>query len=105
MVEVLDFRSKIVEMTGGREAVLAEAEQMLGSTHPITRAGDASRIPRKDVQKHVVETILAASKNLVRASLAELIVKHSMAIENEFILFEGEIPDSPGDRDDWVEAL
>ena len=88
MTEVFKFRDRLLEMVEGKQHVMARAERLLGTTHAITQAGDASKIPRADVQRHVIETVVEAAHQIVAEPLSVLIDAHSAAVEEEFALLE-----------------
>jgi hypothetical protein len=99
MPEPLKFLDRIPAMTGGKEAVLAKARELV-ETIP-----DAAQ-PAKAKQKWAVSLITQAIKEQLRDPLEKLFDAHVAAIENEYILLEGDPPeDSGADADAWNAGL
>jgi predicted transcriptional regulator len=94
----LKFLEQIPAMTGGREAIMNKARELWGSP----------TMPEKARAKAAVVTILDAIKANLRAPLAALIDRHAQAVEDSYVLEEG---DSPADGDispaaiDWWTGL
>jgi hypothetical protein len=105
MAETFKFRDRILELVGSKAHVLERAEKLLGTTHAITKAADASKIPRADVQRHVIDTVIAAARQIVEAPLSELIDAHSEAVEDEYALLEGDPPEDEAGLADWLKYL
>ena len=92
----MKFLDKIPAMTGGRDAILKRARELWAP-------GDA---PAKKRAKMAVETVLAAIRDNLRAPLVALIDRHVQAIEDGYVLEEGEAPAygdiSPAALDWWT---
>src|ERR1035437_9928352 len=104
MVAPLQFRARLSELAGGREAVLAKTRELLGSTHKLTKAGSAAKIATKKVEKHVVDVVVDAIRQQLHDPLSELIADHLQAVRDEYELMEGE---GSGELSDplWYDGL
>jgi hypothetical protein len=102
-LETFKFRTQVAELAGGRDAVLAQARAMLETTHPVTRAGDRSKIAPDSARRHVVATILEGVKILVRASLIEAADDHLAAVLENYELIEGPQPED--DATAWLKGF
>lgn len=89
MPQPLEFKKHVVGWVGGREGALAKAREMLATTHPLTRAGDASKIEPDSARRHAVEVVLTAAKALSEPRLAEYVDAHVAAALDEYELMEG----------------
>jgi hypothetical protein len=92
----LKFSEQIPAMTGGHEAIMNKARELWGSP----------TMPEKARAKAAVVTILDAIKANLRAPLAALIDRHAQAVEDSYVLEEGEAPAdgdiSPAAIDWWT---
>lgn len=89
MVKPLKFRDAVLARVSPPEILLAKLEEALRTTHRITAAGDASKIPLPGVMKHVVDTLSAIVKAEVRPHMIELFDRHIDAVSDEYELDEG----------------
>jgi hypothetical protein len=105
MVEPLKFRSRVAELAGGHDAILATARDMLTKTDRVTKAADASKIPESTVRAHVVGVVFKSLKNRLREPLIELLDTHIQAVSEEYMLFEGEPPDDAHAAIRWRAGL
>src|ERR1035437_538684 len=107
MVATLQFRARLSELAGGREAVLTKTRELLGSTHKLTKAGSAAKIPIKKVEKHVVDVVVEAIRQQLHDPLSELIADRLQAVRDEIELMGGEAPPilDTVDRPLWYDGL
>lgn len=91
----LKIKDKIPPMVGGRDAIMAKA-------HELWSPDRASTLSQKDRAKLSADTFLAAIKSNLAAPLTTLIDAHTQAVEDEYVLMEG---DAPEDSDVSEEAL
>src|ERR1700691_4314604 len=105
MVEPLKFRSRVAELAGGHDAILATARDMLATTDRVTKAADASKIPESAVRAHVVGVVFRALKQRLREPLIERLDAHIQAVSEEYMLFEGEPPDDAHAAIRWRAGL
>lgn len=93
MPQPLEFRKHVVAWVSGREGVLTKARDMLATTHPLTRAGDASNIEPDSARRHAVDVVLASTVALVEPHLAAHVKAHIKAALDEYEMSEGFLPD------------
>lgn len=100
------FQIAAFDLIGGRDAVLSATKDMLHSTHPLTKAGNASNVDPDSARRHVIDTILAASVKRLMEPLAEDLRVHMNAVRDEFEMMEGERPENNEHaRQAWLAGL
>ena len=95
MTEAFKFRDRIPTLVGGREAVMTDAAEAWAD---VATKG----LHQKTKAKLAVETILTAIKGRLSAPLEALLEAHVQAVEDEYVLMEG---DAPEDGDTSQPAL
>lgn len=96
MTEPLKFFDKVPVLAGGRDAIMTRARELW------TKAPPAADMKAKARGKYAVSVILEAIQDNLRESLAVLIDAHVQAVEEEYVLMEG---DAPADGDTSQPAL
>ena len=93
---MLTFLDKIPALTGGRDAILTAARELW----------KPEGVKPKFLAKAATGTILSAIGDTLRAPLTALIDRHVQAVEDEYVLMEGEAPAdgdiSPSALDWWM---
>ena len=103
-----EFRSRIAELTGAPHLITEEVSPLLASTHKITKASDASRIPALKVRAHVVAVVLDVAKDRLLAALQPLLEAHLEEVGQEHEAFLGECPSGDGEEEQadlWQKGL
>ena len=90
----LRFIKDVPALTGGKDAILARARQ--------DWTGELGA-PRQEQQKMAVLVILRAIKTQLTQPLADIFQQHVNAVEDHYILMEGEEPNN--DDPEWVRGL
>ena len=90
MAEPLKFRDAVLARVSPPDVLLVKLEEALKTTHQITKAGDASKIPLPKVMKHVVDTLSEVVKAEVRPLMIEMFDKHITAVSDEYEMDEGD---------------
>jgi hypothetical protein len=102
VTEPLKFLADVPAMTGGKDAILKRAREMIANGAIQLRANAT----RKEYQKVTVLVIVDAIKDNLRVPLEKRIEDHIRQIEDDYYLFEGEPPAEPGlEADVWNEGL
>lgn len=97
------FLDRIGELVGGPDSVIIETRGMLDTTHRITKAGSAAKIPVDNVRKHVVNALLDAIVDLAKVPLLREIDEHMGEVIEAATMMRGE-PDGDGDALWWAET-
>ena len=90
----LRFIKDVPALTGGKDAIMTRARQ--------DWTGEPGA-PRQEQQKMAVNVILRAIKTQLTQPLADIFQQHVNAVEDHYILMEGEEPDN--DDPEWVKGL
>ena len=98
MAEPLKFRDAVLSRVSPPDVLLVKLEEALKTTHKITQAGDASKIPIPKVMKHVVDTLSEVVKIEVRPLMIELFDRHITAVSDEYEMDEGDSEGLTGDE-------
>ena len=102
MTEALKILPDIPSMTGGKDAILSTARRLQADGKVAIALGAT----RKTQQKAAVALVVEAIKDNLRAPLGKRIEDHLVAVEQAYVLMEGDPPQEPGDESDaWNDGF